>query len=204
MYPSLVPRTLLLIAGPSGSGKSRLTRLATGSGRAAAISLDDFYRDVDAPDLPMTTMGIPDWDDVATWDLGQAVEKVGELLHDGLAELPTYDISLSRRVGERIVDIDGADHVLAEGIFAIDMLAAARAAGISCEGWWLDRPRPANFARRLTRDLREHRKTPPVLLRRGAALYRAEPALRRAAIEAGFTPMSMHRALAKLGCTQKR
>ncbi len=198
-----MPRTLLLIAGPSGSGKSRLTRLATGTGRAATIGLDDFYRDVDAPGLPMSPLGIPDWDDVGTWDLAQAVDTVGALLRDGRAELPTYDISKSRRVGEHIVDIDDAETVLAEGIFAIDMLAAARAAGMTCEGWWLDRPRSANFTRRLARDLREHRKTPPVLLRRGAALYRAEPALRRAAIEAGFTPMSMRRALTRLGCAAR-
>lgn len=199
-----MPRTLLLIAGPSGSGKSRLTRLATGSAKAAAISLDDFYRDVDAPDLPMTPMGIPDWDDVATWDLEQAVERVGALLRDGSAELPTYDISLSRRTGHRLVTIGDAELVLAEGIFAIDMLAAAQAAGIACEGWWLDRPRLANYARRLTRDLRERRKTPWVLLRRGAALFRGEPALRRTALRAGFKPMSMHKALARLDCAPGR
>lgn len=191
-----MPRTLLLIAGPSGSGKSRLTKLSTG---CASLSLDDFYRDADAPNLPMTPMGIPDWDDVATWDLEQAVTTVDRLLREGSAELPVYDISLSRRTGAHVVELGDATTVLAEGIFAIDMLAAARSAGITCEGWWLDRPRSTNFARRLTRDLREHRKTPPVLLQRGAALYRAEPALRRTAIESGFVPMPMRRAMARLG-----
>ena len=71
-------------------------------------------------------------------------------------------------------------------------------AGINAEGWWLDRRRAANFTRRLTRDLREKRKTPPVLLRRGAALYRAEPGLRREAMRQGFAPTSMRAALARL------
>ena len=39
-------RSLLLIAGPSGSGKSRLTRLAAEAASALPLSLDDFYHDM--------------------------------------------------------------------------------------------------------------------------------------------------------------
>lgn len=120
------------------------------------------------------------------------------LLRDGRAELPIYDISQSRRVGTRTLDIGDAEVLLAEGIFAIQTLAAARAAGLSVAALWLDRPRAVNFARRLRRDLKEHRKPPSVLLRRGVALFRDEPQLRREAIEAGFTGMSMRRALASV------
>lgn len=191
-------RTLVLIAGPSGSGKSRVTSLCADGRHTVALSLDDFYRDADYPDLPMTPMGIPDWDDVACWDLDYAVETLRVLLRDGRAELPIYDISQSRRVGTRTLDIGDAEVLLAEGIFAIQTLAAARAAGLSVAALWLDRPRAVNFARRLRRDLKEHRKPPSVLLRRGVALFRDEPQLRREAIEAGFTGMSMRRALASV------
>lgn len=190
--------SLLLIAGPSGSGKSRLTRLATEACSALALSLDDFYHDVDHPGLPMTPMGIPDWDQVATWDLPLALQTVSTLLADGSCEVPCYDISVSKRVGSRLVELGDADLIVAEGIFAIDMLAPASAAGIAAEGWWLDRRRAANFSRRLARDLKEKRKSPKVLLRRGAALYRGEPALRGAALAAGFTPVSMRRAAYRL------
>ncbi|QTO38859.1 uridine kinase [Tessaracoccus sp. MC1865] len=159
------------------------------------MSLDDFYRDLGHPGLPMTPMGIPDWDDVACWDMELAVDTLRTLLRDGRAELPVYDISLSRRVGTRTVDLGTAQIVLAEGIFAIQALAAARAEGLTVEALWLDRRRAANFLRRLARDLKEHRKPPAVLLHRGWALYRSEPALRRAALAAGFRGMSMRRAL---------
>lgn len=189
-------RTLLLVAGPSGSGKSRLTRMAAADGRAVALSLDDFYLDGDHPGLPTTPMGIPDWDDVRCWDLALALNTLRRLLDDGAAEVPVYDISLSRRVGSRILALDGATTVVAEGIFATQTLTAARAAGIAVDAVWLDRRRTANFVRRLSRDLEERRKPPLVLLRRGVALHRAEPALRRAALEAGFTPAPMRRAIA--------
>ncbi|WP_077351183.1 uridine kinase family protein [Tessaracoccus flavescens] len=191
-------RSLLLIAGPSGSGKSRLTRLAAEAASALPLSLDDFYHDADHPDLPMTPMGIPDWDRVETWDLEAALLAISTLLSTGRCEVPEYDISLSRRVGSKVVELGDARIVVAEGIFAIDALQPAIDAGIEAEGWWLDRRRAANFSRRLARDLREKRKTPPVLLRRGAALYRAEPALRREAMRQGFRPTSMRAALATL------
>lgn len=189
-------RTLVLVAGPSGSGKSRLGRVSA-AGTVATISLDEFYRDLDHPGLPRT-LGIVDWDDVASWDLAGAVAALAALVRDGVAEVPVYDISLSRRTGTRTLDIADAPVLLAEGIFATQTLAAAREAGIPVEAIWLDRRRAANFSRRLTRDLREKRKPPRVLVRRGMALYRAEPELRRAAIEAGFTPLTMRRALARV------
>lgn len=191
-------RRLLLIAGPSGSGKSRLTRLASESDVALPLSLDDFYFDADHPGMPTTPMGIPDWDRVETWDLTLALKAISTLLADGECEVPRYDISSSRRVGSRQVSLGEAQMVVAEGIFAIDALRPAIEAGIDAQGWWLDRRRVANFSRRLTRDLRERRKKPTVLMRRGAALYRGEPALRREAMAQGFTPMSMRRALANV------
>lgn len=197
-------RRLVLIAGPSGSGKSRLTGEATRSGTAVAISLDDFYRDADFPGMPMTPMGIPDWDRVECWDRGLALATIARLLRDGEAELPVYDISQSRRVGSRHVSLGDAQVLIAEGIFAIDMLAAAREAGIDVRALWLDRPRTTNFARRLTRDLREHRKPAGVLLHRGAALFRAEPSMRNKALAAGFTPASMRSCLRQLSRSEDR
>ena len=89
-----------------------------------------------------------------------------------------------------------ATAVVAEGIFALDLLDPCLRAGMEVLPIWLDRPRWFNFARRLIRDLRQHRKSPPVLIRRGLALCQAEPALRSRAIVMGFQPMSMRRASA--------
>lgn len=188
-------RTLLLIAGPSGSGKSRLTRMAVEHGDATTLSLDDFYYDVDHPGMPTTALGIPDWDHPSTWDLELAVTTLGQLLRDGTAEVPVYDISQSRRVGSRTVDMGDSNLLIAEGIFATQVCPAARAAGIDLDALWLGRLRAANFVRRLSRDLREKRKAPSVLVRRGVTLFRDEPALRRAAIDAGFRPVTMRAAL---------
>ncbi|WP_328701862.1 uridine kinase family protein [Aestuariimicrobium ganziense] len=183
-------RRLVLVAGPSGSGKSRLSRL-TG---LPQLRLDDFYLDDDHPDMPRSDLGIIDWDDVASWDLPAAVAALESLMTTGRAEVPVYEISLNRAVGTRTFDLEDAPVVLCEGIFAPDLLAPCRVAGLQPLAIWLDRPRLLNFVRRLARDLRERRKPPLVLVRRGWQLMADEPALRRRALGLGFQPMSMKEA----------
>ncbi|MEH1476990.1 uridine kinase [Cutibacterium avidum] len=159
------------------------------------LRLDDFYHDHDEPGLPRVR-GMVDWDDVASWNLPAAVEALSELAADGQTVVPRYDISRSRADGTHVVDVGDATAVVAEGIFALDLLDPCLRAGMEVLPIWLDRPRWFNFARRLIRDLRQHRKSPPVLIRRGLALCQAEPALRSRAIVMGFQPMSMRRASA--------
>ncbi|HNV11549.1 MAG TPA: uridine kinase [Propionibacteriaceae bacterium] len=190
-------RTVILVAGPSGSGKSRLS----GHTGVPQLRLDDFYFDIDRPGMPCvhfgggdTTQTMVDWDDVASWDLAAAVEALASLVETGRATTPVYDISTSRATGSREVDLDDSGSVLAEGIFAPDLLAPCRERGLSVLPIWLDRPRELNFLRRLRRDLAEHRKPPAVLVRRGVALYRHEPSLRAEALALGFEPMSMAQA----------
>ena len=50
---------------------------------------------------------------------------------------------------------------------------------------YLDRGRTATLVRRFLRDVSEHRKPVPVLLRRGLALWREEPRIRARALAQG-------------------
>lgn len=186
-------RRLVLLAGASGSGKSRLVRMAG----CPSVTLDDFYRDGDHPDLPQT-LGIVDWDDIASWDADRALETLTALLTHGRAEVPTYSITANATVGSRTVDLGEAPVVVAEGIFAPQMFQRCRAAGLPVTAIWLDRPRTLSLVLRLVRDLREARKKPSVLVRRGLALWRAEPDVRARALAEGCTPMSFRSALAHL------
>lgn len=185
---------LVLLAGPSGSGKSRLVNAV----RCPRVNLDDFYRDEDDPANPRTTTTVGadeapavDWDDVGSWDAAGALAALVGLCTTGVAEVPTYDISASRRTGTRTVDLGEARTFVAEGLFAPDLVPAARAAGLEMDAIYLDRPRLQTLLFRFVRDVSEHRKPLPVLLRRGLALFRAEPALRTHALTCGCRPVSM-------------
>lgn len=183
---------LVLVAGASGSGKSRLA----GRSGCCGVGLDHFYRDADAPGLPRVG-GVIDWDDPATWDREAALAALICLLETGRAEIPDYDIAHSRVRGHGTLE-RSRPVVVAEGIFAPELLRPCLEAGLAVEGIWMDRPRALTFALRLARDLREHRKPVAELLARGVRLFRAEPALRASAVARGFVPLSMRRSTAHL------
>jgi uridine kinase len=96
---------------------------------------------------------------------------------DGVGGGPVYDIARSAATGTARVDLDPDALVVAEGIFAAEIVADLRAARMLHSAWCVRHPRWVTFVRRLVRDLLERRKPPLVLLRRGLALRRAEPAI---------------------------
>ena len=165
---------VIVVAGPSGSGKSRLARRLG----LPVLMLDDFYKDGDDPTLPCIDLAggapIVDWDDAGSWNAADAVEALASLCATGSAEVPVYDISSSRRVGVRSLSLDGAGLFLAEGIFAQEIVSACRERGLLADAICVTQHPAVTFFRRLVRDLREHRKPPWVLVRRGLHLARLQ------------------------------
>ncbi|MBQ0892868.1 ATP-binding protein [Micromonospora sp. U56] len=165
---------VVLLAGPSGSGKSYIAH-RTG---LPVLCLDDFYKDGDDPTLPRQN-GQVDWDSSDSWDAGTAVDTIARLAQEGKAEVPVYAIGADRRVATRPFEVAGSPLFVAEGIFAAEIVEECRRRGLLAGAYALRRPRGTTFVRRLTRDLAEQRKAPKVVLRRGVALLRAEPAVLR-------------------------
>jgi uridine kinase len=164
---------VVLLAGASGSGKTSLTRRVG----LPLLALDDFYRDADddRADRPLPhRFGIVDWDDPASWDAPAALTAVEALCRGGRAEVPVYDIPTSRRTGTLRLDLGGRPIVVAEGLFAAELVAAVRERGLLADALCLTLHPAVTFGRRLLRDLAEMRKPPLTLVRRGFALARGE------------------------------
>ncbi len=189
---------VIVLAGPSGSGKSRLCdRLGL-----PFVNLDDFYKDGNDPTIPRVSLtggqDIPDWDHPDSWLRDDAVDTLERLCRDGVADVPVYELAVDGRSGQREVEIGSSRYFVAEGIFAQEVVRDCRARGLLADAICVTNHPLVTFWRRLTRDLREHRKPPLVLLRRGLMLLRAEPKVVAHAVELGCAAMSPERAYRRI------
>ncbi|TWH04931.1 uridine kinase [Nocardioides sp. J9] len=200
-----MPARVIVLAGPSGAGKSRLAERMARARGWPTLRLDDFYRDGDEPGLPRITTGsnagLVDWDHPATWHHEDALAALESLCAHGVADIPVYSISESRRTGSQRLDLRGATHFCAEGIFAAEVVEECRERGILAAAYCVTQHPGLTFWRRLTRDLREHRKPPLVLLRRGIALARAQRQVVRRAVAVGCRVATGDRAFAELNAS---
>ncbi|MGD9960323.1 ATP-binding protein [Nocardioides sp.] len=189
---------VIVLAGPSGAGKSRL------AGRLGLpmLRLDDFYKDGSDPTLPRiaegANAGIVDWDDPAAWLPDDAFSTIATLCAQGSAQVPIYDIAHDGRCGSRVLDLGGASLFVAEGLFAQDIVASCRAHGLLAAAYCVRQHPMKTFWRRLTRDLRERRKPPLVLLRRGLVLMRDQKRVVAQAVALGCQPVTPDQALAEI------
>ncbi|MHA5052691.1 uridine kinase family protein [Streptomyces sp. SD15] len=166
-----IPTRVVLLCGPSGSGKSLL---AADSG-LPVLRLDDFYKEGTDPTLPQVAGSSDiDWDHPQSWDADTAVAAIEELCRTGRTTVPVYDISLSARTGAEALHIERTPLFIAEGIFAAEIVERCRERGVLADALCLSRGPVTTFRRRFLRDLREGRKSVPFLLRRGWRLMRAE------------------------------
>ena len=189
---------MVVLAGPSGAGKSRLAeRLGL-----PVLRLDDFYKDGDDPSLPRITVGanagLVDWDDPASWHEQDALEALRRLCATGRCDVPVYEIAKNGRVGSRPVDLGGSPLFVAEGIFAPEVVATCREEGLLAAAYCITQHPLVTFWRRLTRDLREHRKPPLVLVRRGTALMRDQQRVVAHALRQGCRRATGDQAYAEL------
>ncbi|QCD57877.1 uridine kinase [Streptomyces hawaiiensis] len=169
--PLPIPTRVVLLCGPSGSGKSLL---AARSG-LPVLRLDDFYKEGDDPTLPLVAESSDiDWDHPDSWDADTAVAAIVRLCRTGRTEVPVYDLSLSARTGGETVDIGRTPLFIAEGIFAAEIVTRCRELGVLADALCLSRGPVKTFRRRFLRDLKEGRKSVPFLLRRGWRLMRQE------------------------------
>ncbi|MGW1014585.1 uridine kinase family protein [Streptomyces termitum] len=193
--PQPIPTRVVLLAGPSGSGKSYLAAAAG----LPVLRLDDFYKEAGDPSLPLVEGSSDvDWDSPRSWDADTAVAAIVELCRTGRTDVPVYSIASSSRTGADRLDIGRTPLFVAEGIFAAELVARCRELGVLADALCL-RGRPSTtFRRRLLRDLKEGRKSVPFLLRRGWRLMRAERAIVARQTSLGAHPCAKPEALGRL------
>ncbi|MFJ4513960.1 uridine kinase [Streptomyces sp. NPDC088816] len=189
------PARVVLLCGPSGSGKS----LVAARAGLPVLRLDDFYKEAGDPTLPLVA-GSSDieWDHPGSWDADVAVAAISRLCATGSTSVPVYDISLSARTGETTLHIGRTPLFIAEGIFAAEIVERCRELGVLADALCLNRGPVTTFRRRFARDLKEGRKSVPFLLRRGWRLMRAERSIVARQVTLGAHACDRDEALGRL------
>lgn len=185
---------VVLLVGPSGSGK---TYLANSVG-LPILALDDFYRADTDHAMPLHADGKVDWEHPGSWDPVAAEAALELLCCADQVEVPDYSFHENRAVGTKVVRRDGARVVVAEGIFAAELIEPLRACGLLADALLIRQNRWVTFARRLVRDLRENRKSRWYLVTQGWAKTRSEPAVVARQLAQGARPVSKPEARAIL------
>ena len=116
--------SLLLIAGPSASGKTTTSKrleaaLLARSHRVYRISLDNFYRESDT--LPHWEDGSPNFETPDSLDIPYYQSKMQQLFHQGEQEFSVFDFKTNTRGKETFtVKYDANTCLILEGIHALN------------------------------------------------------------------------------------
>jgi uridine kinase len=144
---------LIGIAGPSGSGKSELSRRLAKRLNAPVISMDSYYKELGH--LSLAERAEVNFDEPASIDEVLLRQHLGALRDGRTVEIPHYDFAAHTRTAqtERLVP---GQVVILEGLFTLYWEELRRLFQTMV---YVDLEDEACFARRLARDVRERGRT---------------------------------------------
>ena len=144
---------LIGIAGPSGSGKSELSRRLAKRLRAPVISMDSYYKELGH--LSLAERAEVNFDEPASIDDGLLREQLSELREGRPVEIPYYDFAAHTRTAGTEQLVPG-EVVILEGLFTLYWEEMRRLFQTMV---YVDLEDETCFVRRLARDVRERGRT---------------------------------------------
>lgn len=114
---------IVLIAGPSSSGKTTTTRklcmfLKSFGLSPRVVSMDDYF--VNKKDTPLDEFGKPDYECLEAMDTKLFDKQMASLMKGEKVLMPTYNFALGEKEFKEEVQIGEKDILLIEGIHALD------------------------------------------------------------------------------------
>ncbi len=145
---------LIGIAGPSGSGKSELSRRLAQRLHAPVISMDSYYRELHH--LTLAERAAVNFDEPASIDDELLRQHLAAIREGQPVEIPRYDFATHARLPEADPLAPSAVVVL-EGLFTLYWEEMRRLLDTTV---YVDLEDEICYARRLARDIRERGRTP--------------------------------------------
>lgn len=147
-------RSLVLVAGGSCAGKTYLSDklkilLERIGPSVVLVPLDRFFRDLDDASLPKDAQGRKLFDLPASYHVDEYMAAVGNLVRGEPVHLPCYDLEASKRIEGSGDPVGPARVVVAEGLFAIYLLAELFPESIKV---YVEASEQVRLSRRILRD----------------------------------------------------
>jgi uridine kinase len=117
-------KRLILIAGPSSSGKTTFARrlciqLKVAGRDPLYLGTDDYF--VDREDCPLDEFGEKNFEDISALELRLFNDNMNALLHGATVDIPRYDfIEGRKRFGERVTRAKPGQPIVIEGIHGLN------------------------------------------------------------------------------------
>lgn len=146
--------SLILIAGGSCSGKSYLAvklkeRFFAHNKSTEIVQLDYYFKDLNDPTLPKNTDGRRLFDLPESYHLLEYKLAVARLVNGLEINVPNYDFATSRRLNGFGPQIEPAEVIIAEGLFAISVLCPDYPSALKI---YIDTDQELCLERRISRD----------------------------------------------------
>jgi uridine kinase len=145
---------LIGIAGPSGSGKSELSRRLAQRLQAPVISMDSYYRPLNH--MTIAERAAVNFDEPASIDDELLRQHLAAIREGRPVEIPRYDFATHARLPESD-PLAPSEVVILEGLFTLYWEEMRRLLDTTV---YVDLEDEICFARRLARDIRERGRTP--------------------------------------------
>ncbi|MCC7197775.1 hypothetical protein IT413_06320 [Candidatus Peregrinibacteria bacterium] len=155
---------LLLIGGPTGSGKSTLSLRISNELQISRLSLDNYFKDEGEMEIVLPQLNLRQWDapDCYHWDL--LIENLQDIFRKKIAKIPVFSHENSRQNGWVDFTIQKTPLII-EGLYALspEILGIAESMRLKVLSVFLDIPEEVRWQRKYNRDVLERNENPSTL-----------------------------------------
>jgi len=155
---------LLLIAGPTGSGKSTLSNMISKKWEIHSLCLDNYFKNEDEIELVLPEFNIRQWDSPDCYNWNILINNLQDIFRDKIARIPIFSHEHSRQNGWADLRIQKKPLIL-EGIYAINpkILDVVQSMRLKFFSIFLDIPEGIRWQRKYNRDVLERNEEPATL-----------------------------------------
>ncbi|MFH1284602.1 MAG: AAA family ATPase [Candidatus Peregrinibacteria bacterium] len=155
---------LLLISGPTGSGKSTISKMISEELGVSLLSLDNYFKNEDEMELVLPELNIRQWDSPDCYNWNVLIETLQDIFRKKIARIPIFSHELSRQNGWAHLRLQKTP-LIVEGLYAMhpEILDTVQSMRLKLFSVFLNIPEEIRWQRKYNRDVLERDEDPSTL-----------------------------------------